>query len=420
MKVLIIGNGGREHALAWKISQSPLVKQIFSAPGNPGMAELGENIPIKVGETDKLVQFALEKSIDLTVVGPEVPLVDGIVDVFQEKQLRIFGPVAKAAHLEGSKSFAKNLMEKYQIPTAGYAEFTESGAAKDYLINNNTYPIVLKADGLAAGKGVLICMNQQEAFDGLKLIMEDKAFGNAGETLVIEDFLEGEEVSIFALCDGNDYLLFPPSQDHKKIGEGDTGKNTGGMGAYAPAPVFTAELQDEVEKTIIQKSLQAMRSEGTPYKGLLYFGLIIKAGKPFVLEYNCRFGDPETEAVLPLIESDLVPLFQASIDGDLKNHTMKIKNQSAMDVVMASGGYPDSYQKGYEISGLNDQNSDILVFHAGTEKYKEKTVTSGGRVLNIVALGKDLQSAREKVYGSITNIDFKDCYYRRDIGFRAL
>jgi len=420
MEVMIFGNGGREHALAWKIKNSPLVEKVFCAPGNPGTAELGENVPIPASDLERLAKFASDQGIDLTVVGPEVPLVDGIVDIFGEKQLRIFGPSEKAASLEGSKVFAKSLMKKYKIPTADYAEFNKSEQAKQYLINRNKYPIVLKADGLAAGKGVLICKDQEEAFTGIRHIMEDKAFGQAGDTLVIEDFLTGDEVSIFAICDGTDYLLFPPSQDHKKIGEGDTGKNTGGMGAYAPAPVFTMELKNDVENNIIRKTLQAMKSEGMPYKGLLYFGLIIENGQSYVLEYNCRFGDPETEAVLPLIESDLIPLMEASIDGNLKNHSIKIKTLSAMDVVLASGGYPDGYQKGFEIEGPDRLDEDVLIFHAGTDFKDDKIVTSGGRVLNVVALGQDLGEAKAKVYKAIEKINFKDIYYRRDIGFRAL
>lgn len=420
MNVLIVGNGGREHALAWKIKQSPKITRVFCAPGNPGTAQLGENVPIKVNETDRLVAFAQQEAIGLTVVGPEVPLVEGIVDAFNKAGLRIFGPEAGAARLEGSKVFAKNLMRKYHIPTAGYAEFTEQEKAVSYLNAYERFPVVLKADGLAAGKGVLICQNRAEALEGVRLIMADKAFGQAGNALVIEEFLDGEEISVFALCDGTDYLLLPSSQDHKKALEGDKGKNTGGMGAYAPAPSFTPDLRKRVEADIISRTLQAMQKEGLPYKGLLYFGLMVVGGEPYILEYNCRFGDPETEAVLPLVESDLVPLLEATIDGTIREQSIVLKDKAAMDVVLASGGYPDAYEKGKLITGLNDVPAEIIVFHAGTAPEGGQVVTAGGRVLNVVAIGDTLPEAKKAVYDAIENIHFEKMFYRRDIGFRAL
>lgn len=420
MKVLVVGNGGREHALAWKIKQSPHVEQIYCAPGNPGTEELGQNIALKADDTAGLIRFAKEHRIDLTVAGPEAPLVAGIVDAFEKENLRIFGPTAHAAQLEGSKVFAKKLMQKYNIPTAGFFEFRDMEKARLHLEKHSTYPVVLKADGLAAGKGVLICENREQALSGLKLIMADKAFGKAGDALVVEDFLSGEEVSVFAICDGMDYLLLPASQDHKKVGEGDRGKNTGGMGAYAPAPLVTTHMLNEIEKTIIKPTLGAMQKEGHPYKGLLYFGLMITDGKPYILEYNCRFGDPETEAVLPLLVTDLVPLLEASIDGTLSRHSISLNPGAAMDVVLASGGYPGAYEKNFEISGLEQVSTEVLIFHAGTARKDGKLVTSGGRVLNVVGLGRDLKEAKEAAYEAIKKIRFKNMYYRRDIGFRAL
>jgi len=334
--------------------------------------------------------------------------------------LKIFGPNKAAAQLEGSKAFSKKLMKKYKIPTAAYQTFTMSVDALIYLKFIEKYPVVLKASGLAAGKGVLICQNLQEAVAGSNLIMKDKAFGGAGDEMVIEEFLEGEEISIFALVDGEHYKLLSPSQDHKRVLDNDQGKNTGGMGAYAPAPIATNELIKEIEDSIIKPTVEAMISEGHPYKGLLYFGVIVTESGPKVLEYNCRFGDPETEVVLPLLESDLVPLMLASINGTLKNEIIKMEEGFAVDVVMASGGYPDSYEKGKIIQGLNNLNSDILVFHAGTKMEGSNLLTNGGRVLNVVALGNEFKQTRQHVYKNVNKISFEDAHYRKDIGFRAL
>ncbi len=420
MNILVIGSGGREHALVWKIKQSPLVGQIYCAPGNPGTGELAKNINIQTDDFDRLLAFAKERKIDLTVVGPEAPLANGIVDLFNKHGLKIFGPDKAAAQIEASKLFAKNLMRKYHIPTADYSYFTDLQDARNYVNGSATFPLVLKADGLAAGKGVLICGDRGEALAGINSILRDKSFGSAGNRLVIEAFLEGEELSVFALTDGSNYILLPPSQDHKKVNDGDLGKNTGGMGAYAPAPLAAPRLMRKIEEKIIRPTLKAMRDEGHPYKGLLYFGIMINKTGPMLLEYNCRFGDPETEAVLPLIESDLVPLMVATVDENLDQHTIRIRNGYAMDVVLASGGYPDEYEKNLEIFGLNDLNPGVLVFHAGTAVQDEKVVTSGGRVLNVVALGETLSQAKDSVYRAIDKIRFDKMHYRKDIGFRAL
>jgi len=416
VKVLIIGSGGREHALVWKIAKSPLVKKLYCAPGNPGIGELSENVNITASDLDGLLKFAKNQNIDLTIVGPEDPLVDGIVDKFEKEGLKIFGPNKAAAQLEGSKSFSKNLMKKYNIPTADYKTFTIKNEALQYLNQYENFPVVLKASGLAAGKGVLICNNLTEALAGLDLIMEEKAFGVAGNEIVIEEFLVGEEVSIFAIVDGNNYKLFSPSQDHKRAFDNDEGKNTGGMGAYAPAPLASDNFMNTAINSVIEPTINAMISEGMPYKGLLYFGLMLTQSGIKVLEYNCRFGDPETEVVLPLLESDLVPLMLASINGTLNSEEIKIKEGFAVDVVLASGGYPDAYEKGKDISGLSDVDSDIIIFHAGTKMDGENLVTNGGRVLNVVGFGDKFKSAQQMVYNAINKIYFDDIHFRKDIG----
>lgn len=420
MKILIIGSGGREHALAWKIAQSSLVKKIFCAPGNAGMAEIAENVPLPVSDHKGLLDFALENRIDLTVVGPEDPLVEGIVDLFADAGLKIFGPRQAAARLEGSKSFSKNLMKKHGIPTAGYEVFSSLENAQRYIQNYEKYPVVLKASGLAAGKGVLICHSREEALAGLNLLMGDKLFGSAGDEVVVEEFLSGEEISVFVLSDGKEYRLLTTSQDHKKALDGDAGKNTGGMGAYAPAPVATAELLASVEENIVRPSLDAIARESVPYTGLLYIGLILTGNGPKVLEYNCRFGDPETEVVLPLLKSDLVPVLLACATGELHKYNIEVYPHYAIDVVLASGGYPDDYEKGKEISGLDALSDDVIVFHAGTRLDNGRLVTSGGRVLNIVTTGKDFAVTRDYLYNQIKKINFDKMHFRNDIGFRAL
>ena len=420
MKVLVIGSGGREHALVWKIAQSSMVDEIYCTPGNPGISKLAKNISIKASDLERLLQFAKEQKIDLTIVGPEDPLVFGIVDKFTRAGLKIFGPNKRAAQLEGSKSFAKQLMKKYQIPTADYEIFTSVDPAKSYIEHMKEFPVVLKADGLAAGKGVLICHEKQEALDGISILMERRIFGEAGEQIVIEEFLQGEEISIFILSDGEDYRLLASSQDHKKVFNGDQGKNTGGMGAYAPAPIADKALINTIATTIIEPTLQAMQNIRAPYRGLLYIGVIVTPHGPKVLEYNCRFGDPETEVVLPLVKSDIVPLLLACVNGDLKNYKVDIKQGYALDVVLSSGGYPDAYEKGKIISGLENLDDSILVFHAGTSISDDHLITNGGRVLNIVAIGDTFESVRDLVYENIDKIKFERMHYRTDIGFRAL
>jgi phosphoribosylamine--glycine ligase len=419
MKVLVIGSGGREHALVWKIAQSPMVRKIYCAPGNPGISKFAENVAFKASDLDGLLKFAKENKIDLTVVGPEDPLVFGIVDKFSRAGLKIFGPNKRAAQLEGSKSFAKQLMKKYQRPTADYEIFTSADQAKSYIEQVRSFPVVLKADGLAAGKGVLICQNKREAVEGISILMERRIFGEAGEQIVVEEFLAGEEVSIFILSDGENYRLLASSQDHKKVFDGDRGKNTGGMGAYAPAPIADKTFIKTIETTIIKPTFQAMQNERAPYRGLLYIGVIVTPQGPKVLEYNCRFGDPETEVVLPLLESDLIPLLLASAEGNLENHKIDIKQGYAFDVVLASGGYPDAYEKGKVITGLEHLDDRILVFHAGTSFSDNNLLTSGGRVLNIVAIGNTFESVRDLVYQNINKIKFDRMHYRTDIGFRA-
>jgi phosphoribosylamine--glycine ligase len=420
MNILVIGSGGREHALVWKIAQSDLVKKIYCAPGNAGIAALAENISIDVNDFEALVEFAQSHEIDLTVVGPEDPLVNGIVDRFIEAGLRIFGPRKTAAQLEGSKSFAKKLMKEYHIPTARFDVFSQKEKAVEYLRINDTYPVVLKASGLAAGKGVLICRDEKEALNGLEDMMDKKLFGKAGDQVVIEEFLTGEEVSIFVLSDGKTYRLLTSSQDHKRIYNADQGKNTGGMGAYAPAPVATPELLKETEEKIIKPSLDAIREKGCAYTGILYIGLILTDSGARVLEYNCRFGDPETEVVLPLLKSDLVPLLNACTDGTLSDHQIEVQRCYAVDVVLASGGYPDKYEKHKKISGLDKLPEDITVFHAGTAIVNNTLVTNGGRVLNIIATGPDFMTTQRYLYASIEKIHFENMHYRTDIGFRAL
>jgi phosphoribosylamine--glycine ligase len=420
MKILVIGSGGREHSMVWKIAQSPLVSKIYCAPGNPGIADIAEIIPINSSNNKQLLTFAEDKKIDLTVVGPEDPLVTGIVDMFTERGLKIFGPSKIAAQLEGSKVFAKNLMHKYKLPTATYESFNSVTEAEAYIHNLKDFPVVLKADGLAAGKGVLICNNKDETLDGLTSIMSEKKFGTAGNQMIIEQFLHGEEVSIFALCDGYNYKLLSSAQDHKKVFERDEGKNTGGMGAYAPAPLLNERLLAKIEQEIIKPTIQAMAAENNPYCGMLYFGLIVNEEGPKVLEFNCRFGDPETEVVLPMLESDLVPLLLATTNGSLDQHEIKLKKGYAIDIVLASGGYPDKYEKGKIIKGCENVAEGILLFHAGTTLQEKNLVTNGGRVLNVVALGNNFYQTRDFVYENVEKIIFEDMHYRKDIGYRAV
>jgi phosphoribosylamine--glycine ligase len=423
MNVLVLGSGGREHALAWKISKSVSLKNLFISPGNPGTAEVGKNIQIESGN-QSIAEFCKKNNIDLVVIGPEQPLVEGLADFLRAMNIKVFGPDKKAAEIEGHKSFAKKLMTKYSVPTALYREFdfTEIEEASAYL-RSITYPSVIKADGLAAGKGVIICSNFNEARNTLKEIFTDKLFGEAGNKIIIEEFLEGEEASILAITDGEDFILLPSSQDHKRIGENDTGKNTGGMGAYSPAPVMTDSLLNEVKERIIRPVLAGMKKEGRKFSGCLYAGLMITSRGPEVIEFNCRFGDPETQAVLPLIQGNFLKLLYSAADGKLDKNAVSFSGGTAICIVAASGGYPDSYEKGFEIKGLQNINSDqLIIFHAGTVQKDNKILTSGGRVIGVTALlpEKDLQKARMLAYGALSQVKFKGMYYRRDIGMKAL
>ncbi|MBT3185471.1 MAG: phosphoribosylamine--glycine ligase [Nitrospina sp.] len=419
MRVLVIGGGGREHALVWKISQSPKVTEVFCAPGNAGTATIATNVPIPADQIDQLLQFAEENEIGLTVVGPEQPLVMGIVDRFQEKGLRIFGPSARAAELEGSKAFSKNIMKKYGLLTAEYEIFTSHEKARKYF-DEETGPIVVKASGLAAGKGVILCQNAQEGRDAVDTIMKDKSFGEAGDEVVIEEFLEGPEVSVLAFTDGNTVLLMDSAQDHKAALDGDKGPNTGGMGAYSPAPVFTDILRQKVRDKIMFPLVRAMKAEGRPYKGILYAGLMLTKHGPKILEFNARFGDPETQPLLVRMESDIVPLFEACVDGTLDQCDLQWKPESSVCVVMAAKGYPGSYEKGKEIFELDEAGAlpDVVVFHAGTKLEDGKVLTNGGRVLGVTATGPDTASAIAKAYEAVGKIKWDGIHYRTDIGAR--
>jgi phosphoribosylamine--glycine ligase len=426
MTVLIIGSGGREHALAWAISKSPTVSKLYVAPGNGGTADVAENVPINATDTKALMHFVKEKNIDLTIVGPEAPLMLGIVDDFRREGLKIFGPKKKAAQLEGSKAFAKSIMQKYGIPTAASKTFTsdEFDAAIEYL-ETVSYPVVLKADGLAAGKGVVIPQSFTEAASELEAMMKSGVFGDAGKKVVIEEFMQGEEASLFVITDGKDYRVLPAAQDHKRIFDNDEGKNTGGMGAYAPAPIVTPAVMERAENEIIYPMLVAMQKEGCPYTGFLYVGLMIKDGVPRVVEFNARFGDPEAEAVLPLLETNLLDVICQTLDGNLKDLQIKIKPKTATTVILASAGYPDAYPTGKTITGQchfdNVGNAeDVLIFHAGTKLEAGKLVTSGGRVLAVTALADTLATSIEKAYETVAFISFDGMQFRKDIGKKGL
>lgn len=419
MKVLVIGSGGREHALVWKISQSPKVDKIFCAPGNAGIAQDAECVAIKADDLDGLLAFALQQNIDLTVVGPEVPLTMGIVDKFNEKGLKIFGPSGKAAEIEGSKTFAKDLMAKYGIPTAKYGAFTDAAEAKAFLATVGL-PCVVKADGLAAGKGVLICETEAEAIAAIDDILVDNKFGNAGSRVVVEEFLTGQEVSMLAFTDGKTVVPMVSSQDHKRIWDGDKGLNTGGMGAYSPAPVYTDDVHAIVVPQVLEATVAAMQSEGRPFAGILYAGLMLTADGPKVLEFNARFGDPETQAVLPRLKSDLVDIFMAIIDGRLDEMNIEWHKEAAVCVVLASGGYPESSDKGRVITGLAEAAATgAIVFHAGTKLTDGNMVTNGGRVLGISALGSDIAEAIANAYKGVAEVKFENMQYRTDIGKKA-
>lgn len=423
MKILVIGSGGREHALCWKIAQSPLVAKIYAAPGNGGthLEKKTENIDIQATDIKKLLDFALAEKIDLTVVGPEDPLANGIVDIFEENGLRVFGPCKAAAQLEASKAFAKDIMIKADIPTAAYGEFTDYDSAKAY-VDKHGAPIVIKADGLAAGKGVTVAQSVDEAVNALKEIFMDNVFGEAGSKVVIEEFLQGEEASYLAFTDGKTVLPMVTSQDHKAVYDGDKGPNTGGMGAYSPAPVVSPELFDRVTKEIAYPLIKTMAKDGIVFKGIIYAGLMIHNGEPKVLEFNARFGDPETQPVLSRLASDIVPVFLACTDQTLDKVEIKWSDNPTVCVVMASGGYPKSYKKGYEITGIADADKidGVKVFHAGTADKDGKTVNTGGRVLGVTAIGNTLEETIKKAYEAVAKISWQDVHYRKDIGAKAL
>lgn len=421
MKVLVVGGGGREHALCWKISQSPLVETLYCAPGNPGIAEVAECVNIGADEIEALCEFAVAEKIDLTVVGPEVPLTMGIVDTIQAAGLDVFGPNKAAAQIEGSKGFSKNLMAKYNIPTAAYQSFTEHSDAVAY-IREQGAPIVVKADGLAAGKGVIVAMTEEQAIAAVDDIMLDQVFGSAGASVVIEEFMDGEEASFFAFTDGKNILPLASSQDHKRVYDNDEGPNTGGMGAYSPAPVVTAELHDVIVETIVKPTIAGMAQDGCPYSGILYVGLMVKDGKPRVVEFNARFGDPEAQPLLMRMKEDIVPILQACAKGELSQSSLEWHDKAAVCVVMASGGYPASFEKGLPISGLEKaaEIEDMVVFHAGTSLKDGRVVNNGGRVLGVTGLGSTVKDAIDKAYQGVAAIDWQDVHYRKDIGARAL
>lgn len=423
MKVLVIGNGGREHALAWKIAQSPLVSKVFVAPGNAGTAlESGlENINIKATDVSGLLNFAQQEQIDLTIVGPEAPLVIGVVDSFQKAGLKIFGPTKSASQLEGSKAFTKDFLARHNIPTAEYQNFTELELALAY-IREKGAPIVIKADGLAAGKGVIVAMTLEEAEAAVNDMLAGNAFGDAGHRVVIEEFLEGEEASFIVMVDGKNVEPMATSQDHKRVGDGDTGLNTGGMGAYSPAPVVTDEVFAKIMDQVIYPTVNGMAQEGNVYVGFLYAGLMIdKEGNPKVIEFNCRFGDPETQPIMMRLQSDLVKLCLAAVDGNLDTVKSKWDPRPALGVVMAAGGYPGDYNTQDEIIGLpTESSSDCKVFHAGTSFEKGQVFTKGGRVLCVTALGNTVLEAQQRAYQQVNNIRWHGCFYRHDIGYRAI
>jgi phosphoribosylamine--glycine ligase len=423
MKILVIGSGGREHAIAHTLAASDSVQSVYVAPGNAGTASCAENIPISVTDLEHLIDFARSKSVDVTVVGPELPLVEGLVDRFEREGLPVVGPSAAAARLEGSKAFAKDFMSRHGIPSAAHKAFarSEADAAVEY-IRDNPGPCVVKADGLAAGKGVIICTDASEAIEAVQTQLVEGAFGEASDQIVIEEFMEGEEASVFALTDGSSYELLLTAQDHKRIGEGDTGPNTGGMGAYAPAPLMTEDLISSVRAEIIEPTIEGMRAEGYPYRGFLYVGLMITGDGPKVVEFNCRLGDPEAQVVVPMIDGDLGEIMMALARHDLGSVEFGRRAGAAVCVVAASAGYPSSYEKGFEISGIPEAErpNHVTVFHAGTRLDGERLVTSGGRVLGVTAFGADLEEAVAHVYEAVGKIDFEGMQFRRDIAQKGL
>lgn len=421
-KVLLIGSGGREHALAWGLTQSPLLDALFIAPGNPGTAQFGTNVDLDCDDHEAVLEFIEENAITFVVIGPEKPLVDGLTDYLEDYGIKVFGPSKAAARLEGSKSYSKSIMQKYGIPTAAYHVFErhEVSQIREYLSNMDVFPVVLKADGLAAGKGVFICDSAEHASEVLDLILNDVFLSAAADFFVLEEFMQGEEVSVFAVSDGKTAKLIGYAQDHKRIGDGDTGLNTGGMGAYSPAPLLDEAMLQTIFDTIVQPTIDAMSSEETPYKGILYTGLMMTADGPKVVEYNCRFGDPECQVIVPSMEQDLLEMMLMTVSGRLEYASFTNKPGFFCSVVMASKGYPGSYSKGYPIHGLGLVDSDVQVFHSGTAEIDGQIVTNGGRVLNVVGHGATLQDAIDAAYTSVDRIQFEGATYRKDIGQKGL
>ena len=420
MNILVIGSGGREHALCWKIKQNPKVKKLYCAPGNGGIAQLAECVSIGAEDIEGLLKFALSKKIDLTVVGPEASLVKGIVDVFVQKGLKIFGPSQEAAQLEGSKVYTKEFLHRRNIPTAVYKIFASAFEALEFL-DKAQFPLVVKADGIAAGKGVYVCQDLKEAQSAIDDIIVKKIFGAAGDKVVIEECLQGQEASVLAICDGKHFFVLPSAQDHKRIFDDDLGPNTGGMGSYSPAPVVTAKVLDTVIARIIEPSVRGMYQEGIPFKGVLYAGLMLTNEGPFVLEFNTRFGDPETQSILPRLQSDLVEIMLAACDGRLNELKVRWDPRACVCVVITSGGYPGSYKSGFELTGLSEINDSVtIVFHAGTKNDGGTLVTAGGRVLGVTSLDKTLEAAIAKAYEAVGKINFEHMFFRRDIGQKAL
>ena len=417
MKVLVIGSGGREHAICRKLKESPLVEKLYCAPGNAGIAEIAEIVPIKAMELDKIVAYAKESAVDLVFVAPDDPLAAGLVDMLEAEGVKAFGPRKNAAIIEGSKAFSKEFMKRHGIPTAGYATFDEYGSARAYIEKAEDFPIVLKADGLALGKGVIICADRDSALKALDDMMLSKVFGGAGSTVVIEEFLTGREMTVLAFTDGKCVRCMPASQDHKKAYDGDKGLNTGGMGAFAPTPVYTAEIERETLENIVYPTIKGLNEEGRTFKGVIYFGLMATPKGVKVIEYNARFGDPETQVVLPLLDSDLMEIVLAVTEERLDTVDIRWKDGAALTVVAASGGYPENVIKGYPIT-LGEFSSDLILYHAGTAYKDGALVTNGGRVFALTALGKDIADARRKVYAEIDKISFKDMRYRKDIGIK--
>lgn len=421
-RVLLLGGGGREHAMAWKIAKSPLLEKLYIAPGNPGTTSLGINVELDNSDFNQISAFVEKEQINLIVVGPEQPLVEGIADFFNKKNIPVFGPEQRAAKLEGSKEFAKDFMQKHNIPTARHRTFSSDqfDNALSYIQSEGKYPVVLKADGLAGGKGVFICESDHEVVERLQLLKNDSSLQEAASKLVIEEFMEGEEASVFLISDGNSFKVIHNAQDHKRIGEGDTGLNTGGMGAYSPAPIITKSLMKRVEDEIIAPTIIGMKEEGSPYQGILYVGLMINESGPKVVEYNCRFGDPECQVILPSLKSDLLKLIVSATQGNLELESIEIDERYQCCVVMASEGYPVNYEKGKVIDGIETTDSEAIVFHAGTTIKNDTLVTNGGRVLSVVGNGNTLKEAIEHAYTNVKKVSFSNSYIRNDIGHKGL